>query len=203
MIKDIEQKFKLTFLVSLTILIISIGGICFTVIKTYSFLEEQRKNIYVLDNGIPLLISQSGVEENRTVERQAHVNTFHRLFFTLPPDNDFIEKNIKKATYLADESAMFEFKSLKEKNFFSNLLSTSTNVTILTDSIVLTDQGENIIFDYYGTQRLDRRSSTLIRGLHTRGNLRDIQRSENNPHGIIIENWRTVSNNDIKLIKKG
>lgn len=203
MIKSIENKFKLSFGVAIGAVAISAITIIIVLFKTFSYVEKQREKIYVLDNGIPLLITQSDVQENRRVERQSHINTFHKLFFTLPPDNNYIQDNIREATYLADESIMFEFRSLQEKNFYSNLISTSTNMTIKTDSIVLTERDNYIVFDYYGIQRLDRRSSTLLRKLHTRGQLRDVQRSENNPHGIIIENWRTILNDDIQLINKG
>lgn len=203
MIKNIEKKFKLSFGVAIGSVLISAVTIIIVLLKTYSFVEKQREKVYVLDNGIPLLLTQSEVQENRGVERYSHVNTFHKLFFTLPPDNVYIQENIKEAAYMADESIMFEYRSLQEKRFYSTLISTSTNMTIKTDSIVFNEKNGELVFDYYGVQRLDRRSSTLLRQIHTRGSLRDIQRSSNNPHGIIIEKWRTISNNDLQLINKG
>lgn len=46
------------------------------------------------------------LSQNRPVEAREHVRRFHELFFTLSPDKDAIESNVKRALYLADGSAI-------------------------------------------------------------------------------------------------
>ena len=53
-------------------------------------------------------------------------------------------------------------------------------------------------FIYYGRQRIERRTSILYRSLITAGKLKRIPRSPNNPHGLLIINWRTLKNQDIE-----
>ncbi|MDP3180258.1 MAG: conjugative transposon protein TraK, partial [Bacteroidota bacterium] len=36
------------------------------------------------------------------------------------------------------------------------------------------------------------------RSLITEGALRNVSRSDNNPHGFLIERWNTIENRDIK-----
>lgn len=52
-------------------------------------------------------------------------------------------------------------------------------------------------FIYYGRQRIERRTSVLMRELVTEGFVKRVPRTENNPHGLLIVNWRTILNKDI------
>ena len=47
-------------------------------------------------------------------------------------------------------------------------------------------------FMYYGKQRIERRTSILTRELVTAGQLKRVPRTDNNPHGLLITNWRTI-----------
>ena len=52
-------------------------------------------------------------------------------------------------------------------------------------------------FTYYGTQLIKRRSRDLKRSIITVGELDNVPRTENNPHGLLIVNWRTLENKDL------
>jgi hypothetical protein len=57
-------------------------------------------------------------------------------------------------------------------------------------------------FTYYGRQRIERRTSVTTRELITAGQLKRVPRTDNNPHGLLIVNWRTLLNKDIEQITK-
>ena len=120
---------------------------------------------------------------------------FHLLFFTLPPDDAYIKNNLTKAMYLVDESGLAQYNNLKEKGYYNSILASSALLTIQTDSIVV-DQRRH--FRYYARQRVERETSILKRLLVTEGDLQDVPRTENNPHGLIIKNWKTVVNKDLE-----
>ena len=91
-------------------------------------------------------------------------------------------------------------RNLKEKGFYSNIMGTSAVFSIYCDSIkVDTDKME---FTYYGRQRIERRSSVLMRELVTAGHLQRVPRTDNNPHGLLITGWRTLLNRDIEQKSK-
>ncbi|RYZ20658.1 MAG: conjugative transposon protein TraK, partial [Sphingobacteriales bacterium] len=46
-------------------------------------------------------------------------------------------------------------------------------------------------------QVLVRSSSRVSRKLVTKGYLRNVSRSDNNPHGFLIQRWETLLNQDI------
>ena len=44
---------------------------------------------------------------------------------------------------------------------------------------------------------IKRRSRDLKRSIITVGELDNVPRTENNPHGLLIVNWRTLENKDL------
>jgi conjugative transposon TraK protein len=199
-IKNIEAKIRLaTYLAAGSFLtaIIIVGVTCFF---CYRLVANSRKSIYLLDNNIPILARQTDLQMNRPAEYRADVDLFHSLFFSLTPDDKFMEYQMKKAMYLVDESGMQQYNDLKEKGFFNSILSSSSVLTLQTDSIAL-DMPKRY-FRYYGKLKIDRRSSTVVRSLITEGYLEDIPRSDNNPHGVLITNWKTLENKDLQNVEK-
>ncbi len=57
-------------------------------------------------------------------------------------------------------------------------------------------------FTYYGRQRIERRTSILTRELVTAGQLKRVPRTDNNPHGLLVTNWRTLMNKDVEQKNK-
>lgn len=198
-IKNIEQKMKLTFFTALSVFITSAVLIGFVIIWSFSKISEERQKIYVLDNGVPMLVNRTSQLENREVEYRSHINMYHQLFFTLPPDDDFIKSNLSKAMYLIDETGLKQYNNLKEKSFYNQIISSSSVLSIKTDSIQL---NEDLTFKYFGTQRIDRKSSIVKRVLVASGGLKDVPRTINNPHGLLITNWKTIKNTDISYETK-
>jgi len=139
---------------------------------------------------------RENIEDNREVEYKADVETFHQLFFTLPPDDQFIEKQMGKAMYLVDASGIAQYNTLKEKGYFTNLVATSSISTCTMDSIQLDMNTGHFI--YYGKQKIQRPSMITIRSLITEGFLIDQPRTDNNPHGVLITKWKTLENKDLQ-----
>jgi len=199
-IKNIEAKIRLASIVALGSLICSV--IISAIVSSYAYKQvaDARKSVYILNNNVPLMASQTDVQMNRPSEYRADVDLFHSLFFSLTPDDKFIEYQLKKAMYLVDESGVKQYDDLKENGFFNSILSSSSVLTLQTDSITL-DMPRHY-FRYYGKLKIDRRSSTVIRNLVTEGYLKDIPRSDNNPHGVLITNWKTLENKDLENVQK-
>lgn len=190
-LKKLENKIKLVLIVSSLFLIgcivISLGSI----FAARGMVADAHKKIYVLDGTVPILVKQTTMDETFDVEAKSHIEMFHNLFFTLAPDDKYIDYTIKKAMYLIDESGLAQYNTLKENGFYNNIIGTSTICSIFCDSIKLNKK--DMSFTYYGRQRIERRTSILMRQLITAGKLRRVPRTENNPHGFLIYNWRTIS----------
>ena len=199
-IQNIEAKVRLATWIALGSFLTSI--ILSVVFCSYADRQvmDARKSIYILNNNIPLQATQTDMQMNRPAEFRADVDLFHSLFFSLTPDDKYIEYQMKKAMYLVDQSGVEEYNNLKENGFFNSILSSSSVLTLQTDSIAI-DLPKRY-FRYYGKLKIDRRSSTVVRSLITEGYLKDIPRSDNNPHGVLIINWKTLENKDLSDVQK-
>ena len=199
-IKNLENKIKLVLILCSLFLVgcvvISLGSIW----TARTMVDDAQKKIYVLDGNVPILVNRSTMEETLDVEAKSHVEMFHHYFFTLAPDDKYIKYTMEKAMYLIDETGLAQYNALKEKGFYNNVIGTSTICSIFCDSIKLNT--DSLSFTYYGRQRIERRTSILMRQIITAGNLRRVPRTENNPHGILITNWRTLVNKDLEEQKK-
>ncbi|RZM29903.1 MAG: conjugative transposon protein TraK [Pedobacter sp.] len=202
MIKNIEAKVRLATFLSAGSFVMAGTIVLIVSFFTYRQVSDARKSVYVLDaNSVPLLARQTNLQMNRAAEYRSHVNLFHSLFFSLTPDDKYIEYQMKKAMYLVDESGALQYNNLKEKGFFNSILSSSAVLTLQTDSIFIDDVRK--YFRYYGRQKIDRRSSTIIRSLVTEGYLKDLEiRSDNNPHAVLITRWKTLENKDLENVQK-
>lgn len=200
---DIQRKFRFTVYVLLAVSIglIGLSGYIFTLSLKLS--DQSRQKIYVLDNGKSLLVAlREDISENRDAEARDHVKRFHELFFTLEPDKQYIENNVREALYLADRSAMEQYQSFKENNVYNQVIASDISMTVQTDSIKLDFSGYPYLFSYFGKQKIVRTSNITIRGLQTTGELRNISRTDHNPHGFLIEGWRITDNTDLETIKR-
>lgn len=199
-LKNVENKIKLVMIVSCLFLygciVVSLGSI----IIAKGMVDDAHKKIYVLDGNVPILVKQTDMSETFDVEAKSDIELFHHLFFTLAPDDKYIQYTMQKAMYLIDETGLAQYNALKEKGFYNNVIGTSTICSIFCDSIKLNK--DSLSFTYYGRQRIERRTSILMRQIVTAGNLRRVPRTENNPHGILITNWRTLLNKDLEETKK-
>ena len=99
-----------------------------------------------------------------------------------------------------DDSAKKERNNLLEKGFYNQIISSNATVSVQTDSISLDLNTKKFIF--YGKQMINRRTSLILRKLITQGTFTDIQRTPNNAHGVLLENWNILDNTEIATKQK-
>jgi conjugative transposon TraK protein len=169
----------------------------YVVWKSFTTVSSLQDKVYVLANGKAIEAFASERKENIPVEAKDHVKTFHQYFFTLDPDDKVIKENISKALYLADGSAKNIYNDLRENGYYSSIISGNISQEILVDSVVIDVSNYPFSFRCYAEQKIIRPVSIVKRRLVTQGELRSVSRSDNNPHGFLIERWKTIDNQDI------
>jgi len=188
------KRFSMVFLLACALL----TGV--VVYCSFSAMKENGAKVFVLYNGKLLEAFASERKQNLPVELRDHITTFHRLFFTLDPDEKAIAAGVGKALYLADNSAKKAYDNLKESGYYNNLISANISQKIELDSIQLDINSVPYRFTCYATQKLIRSSSTVLRKLMTQGEVRESEsQSDNNPHGFLIQRWETLVNADVNL----
>lgn len=164
--------------------------------------EKAYKTVYVLRNGAVMQAVASTRDENLVVELRDHLRLFHRYFFDLDPDEKAIRTSMNLSFYLADESAKKLFDDQVEKGFINALVSGNVSERVVLDSIWLDTQSEPYAFRCLGVQTLTRATSITTRAIITRGRIRNVQRSDNNSHGFMIEAFEVEDNKEIKTINR-
>ncbi len=195
--KNIDTAFR--YVRGFTMLVIAGCVIicCYTLYRSFGSVAQMQDRVYILANGKALEAYASERKDNVPVEARDHVKSFHKLFFTLDPDDKVIKTNITKALYLADDSAKRIYDDLKENNFYSGIISGNISQTIQIDSVSIDVREYPYRFKCYARQNIIRTTSILKRSLLTEGALRNVSRSDNNPHGFLIERFNTVENKDL------
>lgn len=195
--KNIDTAFRYVRGFTMLVIIGCVILCCFALYKSFSLVSQMQDKVYILANGKALEAFSSNRKDNIPVEAKDHVKTFHSLFFSLDPDDKVIQINVTKALYLADDSAKRVYDDLKENGYYSGIISGNVSQTIAVDSITININEYPYQFRCYATQNIIRPTSIAYRSLITEGNLRNVSRSDNNPHGFLIERWNTIENRDL------
>ena len=199
-LKNIDTAFRQVRLFCLTVVAFCLVVCCFTLYKSFNLVDKAQSRVYVLADGKAIEALASGRKDNIAVEARDHLKTFHQLFFTLDPDEKLIRQNITRALYLADGSAKQAYDNLSENGYYSGLIAGNINQTIKVDSVSVDLSAYPFRFRCYASQNIIRTTSTVTRSLVTAGELRNVSRTDNNPHGFLICRWTTLENKDIKVI---
>jgi conjugative transposon TraK protein len=200
--KNIDTAFRQMRLFTLIVVVGSMGLSLYVIRSSYIQVRAASEKIYILANGKALEAISSERRENIPVEARDHIKMFHHYFFTLDPDEKVIDENIAKALYLSDASAKQQYDNLKEKGFFTSLVSGNISQDILVDSVAVNLDQYPYYFRCYAREHIIRSTSIVTRQLVTEGYLRNTSRSDNNPHGFLIEKWKTLENKDINVQNK-
>jgi conjugative transposon TraK protein len=202
-LKNIETSFKQIRIIAIVFIVLCAGITGYSVWSSYAFAEEQRQKIYVLDEGKSLMLALSqDLSQNRPVEAREHVKRFHELFFTLSPDKSAIESNINRALFLVDKSAFKYYQDMQEKGYYNRIVSGNINQIIQIDSVACNLDTYPYKTTVYAKQMIIRASNVTERSLVTRSDLRNSVRSDNNPHGFIMERFEIIENRDLRTIDR-
>jgi conjugative transposon TraK protein len=197
--QNLESAFRHIRLFCILMILSCIMLSCFIVWQSLRLVKEAEGRVYILASGKALEAFASDRKDNIPVEARDHIRTFHQDFFTLDPDEKVIDANITRALYLADGSAKRLYDNLKETGYYAGVISGNISQEITVDSITLDMQSYPFYFRCYATQKIIRMTSIVTRDLVTEGWLRNISRSDNNPHGFLIERWNTIENKDLTI----
>jgi conjugative transposon TraK protein len=202
-LRNIESSFRQIRLYAIVFAVLCIAVVGYAVWQSYRFAELQRQKVYVLDNGKSLMLALAqDASINRPVEAREHVRRFHELFFTLAPDKNAIESNMKRAFNLADKSAFDYYKDLSEKGYYNRIISGNVQQRIEVDSVVCNFDHYPYAVRTYAKQFIIRSSNVTKRSLITSCNLVNSVRSDNNPQGFNIEKFAVLENKDMEVIER-
>ena len=195
--RNLETAFRQLRLYCIIWMLVCSGLTFYALARTFTILSAADRRVYILSNGRIMEAMAGDRKENLPVEARDHIRAFHQYFFTLDPDEKVINSNITHALYLADASAKRLYDNLKENGYYAGVISGNISQQLVIDSIAVEINSYPYYFRCWATQKIIRPTSMTTRSLLTEGWLRNSSRSDNNPHGFLIERWRTLENKDI------
>lgn len=202
-LRNIENSFRQIRLYAIIFAVLCTSVMGYAIWQSYHFAEQQRQKIYVLDNGKSLMLALAqDVTINRPVEAKEHVRRFHELFFTLAPDKNAIESNMKRAFNLADKSAFNYYKDLSEKGYYNRIISGNIQQRIEVDSVLCNFDTYPYAVRTYAKQFIIRSSNLTERSLVTSCYLVNSVRSDSNPQGFNIEKFSVLENKDLQVVER-
>ncbi len=196
-LKNIDKAFKHIKVFTIIVITACMAACCYAVFKSYEMADRAQQRIYILANGKAIEAFSAERKDNIPVEAKDQIKMFHYYFFTLDPDERVINTNISQALNLADVSAKSQYDDLKENNYYAGIISGNVSQRIVMDSIEVNIDNYPYYFRYYGSEKIIRPTVIVTRSMITEGFLRNVSRSDNNPHGFLIERWKILQNADI------
>jgi conjugative transposon TraK protein len=196
--KNIEDSFQHIRLLSIILIVACFSSGILIAWLSFRMVQQAQSKVYILSSSKALEALASDRKDNIPVEARDHIRSFHQYFFTLDPDEKVITVNITRALYLADASAKRLYDNLKENGYYAGIISGNISQQITIDSIDLDMQRYPFHFRCFAIQKIIRPSTIVTRSLITEGWLRNTSRSDNDPHGFLIERWSTLENKDLK-----
>ena len=201
--RDIEKSFRRQSLLT----VVAVGGsLVFALavsLSSMGFAERQRQKIYVLDQGKSLLLAlQTDAVLSKDVEIRDHVTRFHELMFTLSPQKQTIQENLDRAFNLADRSAFEYSQDLAEKGYYARMVSANISQQMLVDSVVFVGSDYPWQVRTYARQYVVRESKVSLYSFVSTCQVLEGRRSDVNPHGLMIERFKVVSNELIATRKR-
>ena len=201
--RDIEKSFRRQSLLT----IVAVGGaLVFALVvglSALSYAEKQRQKIYVLDQGKSLLLAlQTDAILSKDVEIRDHVTRFHELMFTLSPQKQTIQENLDRAFNLADRSAFDYSQDLAEKGYYARIVSANISQQMLVDSVCFVGNGYPWQVKTSARQYVVRERKVSLYSFVSTCQVIEGHRSDVNPHGLLIEKFKVISNDLIETRKR-
>lgn len=194
---NIETSFKRMKVITLAAVsacvCISLGAIFIA----SGMISDASDQIFVIDKGSAMMAARTPEDENRDLEAVDHITRFHELMFNLSPNAESIKRNLDRALVMSDRSAYEYWSDLSERGFYQRLVSANISQEVVIDSVKV----DMLTYPYqaktYGRMFMLRESNITAYELETTCRLVDVERSQSNPHGLMIEKFRVTKNENI------
>lgn len=205
-LSTLDNSFRLIRLILLGTIIgvLALGG--WVVYWANQNVEAARQRVYVMENGQSIMLALAQEHNiNRPAEARHHVRTFLKLLFELEPDETQIEKSVGQATYLGDrQSVLRQYLDFKEKGYYQQLVQGDVRQKLTMELGTIQVDAKNTPYKFRakGVLSLIRATSITTRNLDVEGYLVESQRTDNNPHGFIVERFKVIDNSDIQTVDR-
>jgi conjugative transposon TraK protein len=199
---NIDSSFRKMKFLTIAALICA-GAVCIASVGIAAWSSEHaRQTVYVIDKGSAVMARRTPEDANRDMEAADHVTRFHELMFNLAPSSESIKRNVDRALTMSDRSAYDYWMDLSERGFYQRIVSANISQEFVADSIKVDMMSYPHQVTTYGKLYLLRESNITAYQFESSCRLVDVERSQNNPHGLMIERFTVTRNENIGTRKR-
>lgn len=199
---NIETSFrKMKFVTVLSICaaaLIAVGSVA----AAGWYMEKSGQTIFVVDKGSAVMATRDSQDSYRELEAKDHVTRFHELMFNLSPSAESIQRNLDRALVMSDKSAYEYWMDLSERGFYQRLVSANISQEFVADSIKVDMLSYPHTVNTYGKLYMLRESNITAYQFESSCRLVDVERSQTNPHGLMIERFVVTRNDNLGTRKR-
>ena len=198
---NIDTAFKQTRLIAILTIISSFLFCGMVMVVAMNMVTKGKGKIYITNGyGNTLTAYQIAANENRKAEVKAQVRNFHALLYDITPNPDEIKKKVDQILLMGDGSVK-AFMDKRGDSYYKKLISTNVEIKYQLDSIKT-----NIdVYPYkavqYGKEIVQTQVGFLVKNLITSLDLREVARTDDNPHGLLIGGFEVHKNNRIQFVE--
>jgi conjugative transposon TraK protein len=198
LIQNIDTSLKTMRLIMLFVVVLSFLFSLYMYIDSQNRITEGRNKVYLLSQGNALELTRSrDGKDNITAEIKNHIRMWHEFFYNIDPDPVDIKSRISKSSFLIDDSGKLIDSKRNETNFYSQLVSGNISTRVYIDSIIPKLEGNNYSCKIIARLKYIRSSKITEKHLDAICNIRNVARTDNNPHGFLIENYLLTNQTQI------
>lgn len=152
-------------------------------------MKENKEHVFVLSpEGMVIPLKWEALQSYSTVEAQAQLDQFHRLFYGLEAGN--YQQRIEQALWLGDQTVAEVYQQKRAEGVFNRLLQYSLVQRVLSVTSEVSADGTAFGFRTQVVFEIKRGTVTDTYELYTTGNLIHVDRSfPENPHGLLVTNF--------------
>lgn len=198
-LRNIDNSQKTLKFICAILIIVAFAFSAFIYFYSMNQISLSREKVYLLNNGNALeLVKSRNLQDNLKAEVKNHVTMFHEFFYNLDPDAKDIKSRVNRALNLIDESGKLLESQRNENLYYQKMIEGSISSRFYLDSIVTKSYDEKYYTcKVFGKQKLERSSKLIVKNLISECKVRQLSRTDNNPHGLIIENFIVTNNKTI------
>ena len=198
---NIDTAFKQTRTISIIALVCSFLFCVVVMFIAMQMVTKGKGKIYITNGyGNTLTAYQISANKNRDAEVKSQVRNFHSLLYDITPNPDEIKKKVDEIMLMGDASVK-AFMDKRGDSYYKKLIASDVEIKYELDSI-----RTNIdVYPYkavqYGKEVVQTQVGFLVKNLITSLDLREVARTDANPHGLLIGNFEIHKNNRIQFVE--
>ena len=124
-----------------------------------------------------------------------HSEMFYKLFFEIDQNN--FKTRTDNALYLIGESGKMLRNTYAERNWYTQIVQNNARITVDVDTIRVNDKVYPYEVEVSAVMRITRESASSRRYINSHFIVKDVNNSDENPFGLMIENFTVTNNNEI------